>query len=109
MRFKKTLGLLAIGSAVYYAQKKRGADMSLNGIKNSVRGFLDNLRSGTSPSRADIGSRDTSNLASSPTVDEYGSGYSQGSYGTSGTMGTGSTPSSSSSGSFRDNTNTRKP
>jgi hypothetical protein len=52
MRFKNLLGLLAIGGAVAYAQKKRGGDLSLSGIKNSLRGMfdkakgqLDNMRS----------------------------------------------------------------
>lgn len=44
MRFKNLLGLLAIGGAVAYAQKKRGGDMSLAGIKNSLRGVFDNVK-----------------------------------------------------------------
>ena len=44
MRFKNLLGLLAIGGAVAYAQKKRGGDLSFNGIKNSLRGLVDNVK-----------------------------------------------------------------
>ena len=44
MRFKNLLGLLAIGGAVAYAQKKRGGDLSFNGIKNSLRGVVDNVK-----------------------------------------------------------------
>ena len=44
MRFRNLLGLLAIGGAVAYAQKKRGGDMSLSGIKNSLRGVFDNVK-----------------------------------------------------------------
>jgi hypothetical protein len=44
MRFKNLLGLLAIGGAVAYAQKKRGGDLSLAGIKNSLRGVVDNVK-----------------------------------------------------------------
>jgi len=43
MRFKTLLGLLAIGGAVAYAQKKRGADLSLHGIANTLRGVLDTM------------------------------------------------------------------
>jgi|PlaIllAssembly_1097288.scaffolds.fasta_scaffold198371_3 hypothetical protein len=41
MRFKTVLGLLAIGGAIAYAQKKRGGELSLRGIKNSLRDVLD--------------------------------------------------------------------
>ena len=44
MRFKNLLGLLAIGGAVAYAQKRRGGDMSLAGIKNSLRGVADKVK-----------------------------------------------------------------
>ncbi|MDQ3334264.1 MAG: hypothetical protein M4D80_03820 [Myxococcota bacterium] len=41
---KNLLGLLAIGGAVAYAQKRRGGDMSLAGIKNSLRGVFDSVK-----------------------------------------------------------------
>jgi hypothetical protein len=44
MRFRNLLGLLAIGGAVAYARKKRGADLSLDGIKRSVKNTIDNVR-----------------------------------------------------------------
>lgn len=44
MRFKNVLGLLAIGGAVAYAQKRRGGDMSLNGFKNTFRSVIDNVK-----------------------------------------------------------------
>lgn len=44
MRFRNLLGLLAIGGAVAYAQKKRGGDLSLAGIKNSLRGVFDSVK-----------------------------------------------------------------
>lgn len=44
MRFRNLLGLLAIGGAVAYAQKRRGGDLSLAGIKNSLRGVVDNVK-----------------------------------------------------------------
>jgi hypothetical protein len=45
MRFKTLLGLVAIGGAVAYAQKRRGGDLSFDGIKNSLRSTFDNVRS----------------------------------------------------------------
>ena len=44
MRFKNLLGLLAIGGAVAYAQKKRGGDLSLAGIKSSLRDAFNNVK-----------------------------------------------------------------
>ncbi|HLL23807.1 MAG TPA: hypothetical protein VK427_16830 [Kofleriaceae bacterium] len=100
MRFKNVLGLLAIGGAVVYAQKKRGGEMSLNGFKESfrgivdnVRGQIDNLRNAQGGQRQAVGSRSTSSavggdIASSDmgtqrsgVADDYSgtSGYSSGS------------------------------
>ena len=80
MRFKNLLGLVAIGGAVYYAQKKRGADMSLNGIKNSLRSTFDNVKQklsqATEPTVARAGDVGTSDFESSSR--DYGpSGYSR--------------------------------
>lgn len=44
MRMKNLLGLLAIGGAVVYAQKKRGGDLSIAGFKNSLRDIVGNMR-----------------------------------------------------------------
>lgn len=37
MRMKRLLGLLAIGGAVAYAQKRRGGELSVNGFKRSLQ------------------------------------------------------------------------
>lgn len=44
MRFKRVLGLLAIGGAVAYAQKRRGGELSISGFKNSLRSIIDNVK-----------------------------------------------------------------
>ena len=89
MRFKNLLGLLAIGGAVAYAQKKRGGDMSLAGIKNSLRGAFDNVKSqvnsalGNQAPQTSVGatSRATNDLGTSSGLgsDDYSTG-SSGSY-----------------------------
>ena len=75
MRFKSLLGLLAIGGAVAYAQKKRTGDLSLNGFKNSFRSIADSVRS----KLGDLGATTGTNATASPsTGDDYSSstGYS---------------------------------
>ena len=63
MRFKSLLGLLAIGGAVAYAQKKRGGDMSLAGIKNSLRSVADSVRSKLGGLSASTGTNATSSAS----------------------------------------------
>ena len=87
MRFKNLLGLLAIGGAVAYAQKKRGGDMSFAGIKNSLKGVVDNVKNqlgqvmGQQGAAANTARRDvgTSNLGSVGGQDDISgtTGYSQ--------------------------------
>ena len=92
MRFKNLLGLLAIGGAVAYAQKKRGGDLSFAGIKNSIKSITNNVKSkldsmrsqpaSTTAADTSIGSTPRSNY-----VDDYGtstSGYTSRSYSTNG-------------------------
>ena len=91
MRFKNLLGLLALGGAVAYAQKKRGGDLSFQGIKNSLKGALDNLRSkvedlkatsarsaNLTSSPSDVGTSDLGTSSRSGIADDYAStsGYS---------------------------------
>lgn len=45
MRLKTLLGLAAIGGGVMYMQKRRGGDMSLNGIKDSFRDLIGQAQS----------------------------------------------------------------
>lgn len=45
MRFKSLLGLLAIGGAVAYAQKKRGGELSINGLKQGFRDLATSVKS----------------------------------------------------------------
>lgn len=45
MRFKNILGLLAIGGAVAYAQKKRGRDLSVAGLKETFNEVAGGLKS----------------------------------------------------------------
>jgi hypothetical protein len=90
MRFRNLLGLLAIGGAVVYAQKKRGGDMSLAGIKNSLRGVFDNVKNqvsgalGNQSQQSSVGattSRATNDLGTSSGLgsEDYASGsYSRG-------------------------------
>ena len=89
MRFRNLLGLLAIGGAVAYAQKKRGGDMSLAGIKNSLRGVIDKAKNqvqgamGNSQSVPQAGatSRASNDLGSSGVDrDDFSTGSSGGSY-----------------------------
>jgi hypothetical protein len=96
MRFKNLLGLLAIGGAVAYAQKKRGGDLSLNGIKNSLRSLADNVKGkldsamGSQSAVSSGASNDidrSTRVGSSSVGSEYSSGYSSnnGSNGSNGT------------------------
>lgn len=88
MRFKNLLGLLAIGGAVAYAHKKRGGDLSLGSIKNSLRGLADSVKGkldstmGTSSGAANNLDR-SSSVGSSSVGSEYSSGYSS-NYGSNG-------------------------
>ena len=45
MRFKNMLGLLAIGGAIAYAQKKRGGDFSLGGLKEMFNEAVGSVKS----------------------------------------------------------------
>ena len=80
MRFKNLLGLLAIGGAVAYAQKKRGGDLSFAGIKNSLKSTFESVKgqlnqvmgqqganTASTTTRRDVG---TSNLGSVGTQDD---------------------------------------
>ena len=88
MRFKNLLGLLAIGGAVAYAQKKRGGDMSLAGIKNSLRGVFDNVKTqvqgalgNQSGAQQGVTSRPAADLGTSGVGnDDFASGSSGGAY-----------------------------
>lgn len=84
MRFRNLLGLLAIGGAVAYAQKKRGGDLSLAGIKNSLRGAFDNVKGklDTMGDKAGATTRASNDLGTSVGSSSVGSDYS-----TSGTSG----------------------
>jgi hypothetical protein len=86
MRFKNLLGLLAIGGAVAYAQKKRNGDLSLAGFKNTfkelsnkVKGKIDSARSTAS-----------SPIASTSRTDMADDSYSSSSSGFSRDIGDGS-------------------
>lgn len=104
MRFKNLLGLLAIGGAVAYAQKKRGGEMSLAGIKSSLLDAFNNVKGqlqgvmgqgqNQNQTRGVVGGNDvgTSDLGSVGGHDDIGSstGYSQSSsYGSDIGAGTG--------------------
>jgi hypothetical protein len=82
MRFKNLLGLLAIGGAVAYAQKKRGGELSLDGFKKSFRGLADSVKAkldGATGIGAAAGTREIDKSASAGSTSvgaEYASGYS---------------------------------
>jgi len=79
MRFKNLLGLLAIGGAVAYAQKKRGGDLSLAGIKNSLRGVVDNVKNQIN---SVVGENKTpvASTSSAADLDRTSSGFSSNDY-----------------------------
>ena len=95
MRFKNLLGLLAIGGAVAYAQKKRGGELSVDGFKKSLRSLVDNAKNKIGDVKSqvagdqqgdrdrDMGTVGTSNLGSVGGQDDIG-GYAQGTQGSSG-------------------------
>jgi hypothetical protein len=76
MRFKTLLGLAAIGGAVAYAQKKRGGEMTVAGIKNSLRDLVTNVK----------GKLDQTRQQAS-TMGERSSSYADESYGSGGGFG----------------------
>jgi hypothetical protein len=87
MRFKTLLGLVAIGGAVAYAQKRRGGDLSFEGIKNSLRSTFDNVR-GQIDKIANTGGNNASSSSSNEDTG-YGSrnassGYGSADYGSAG-------------------------
>jgi hypothetical protein len=43
MRMKSLIGLLAIGGAIAYAQKKRGGELSVAGFKKTLREIMNSL------------------------------------------------------------------
>ncbi len=96
MRMKNLLGLLAIGGAVAYAQKRRGGDMSLQGFKNSFSELVGNVKNQVSQLQNKVGggqgsvSRTQQDVGSSRGIgDAYSStsGYSSG-YSPSNPVGT---------------------
>lgn len=58
MRMKRLLGLLAIGGAVAYAQKRRGGELSVNGFKRSLQDLWKSL--GIEKHLGAFGSRESS-------------------------------------------------
>ncbi len=86
MRMKNLLGLLAIGGAVAYAQKRRGGEMSVQGFKNSFNELVGNVKNKVSQLQNKVGggqgsvSRTQQDVGSRGIGDEYSStsGYSSG-------------------------------
>lgn len=109
MKFKNLLGLVAIGGAVAYAQKRRGGEMSLAGFKNTFNEVLGNVKNqvsqlgnkqGLGGRSQGAGSQDVGASSRSGIADEYTSGgYAGGTSGTSGTSG-GYTGGSSGTGGY---------
>lgn len=74
MRFKNMLGLLAIGGAVAYAQKRRGRDLSLSSLKETFTEVTGGLKSKLSALRG--APADTASVASEGVDDAaYSSGF----------------------------------
>jgi hypothetical protein len=57
MRMKSLLGLLAIGGAVAYAQKKRGGELTVDGFKKTFREMFNNVNANKSAVKPSSGMR----------------------------------------------------
>ncbi len=94
MRIKNLLGLLAIGGAVAYAQKRRGGEMSLAGIKQSFNELVSNVKTKVGDLANQVGAMGNqqnrsidpvSSQAGSTGFDDYGSsGFTSGTVGSNG-------------------------
>ena len=97
MRFKNLLGLLAIGGAVAYAQKRRGGELTIDGFKNSFRSLIDNVKGKLEAVQSDQTGATTratndrgvgANIGASSVGSEYStsgtSGYTGSQYGSNG-------------------------
>ena len=80
MRFKSMLGLLAIGGAVAYAQKRRGRDLSLASLKETFTEVTGDLKSKLGGLRGNAVA-DSSELRSDGVDDNaYSSGFAGSDY-----------------------------
>ena len=91
MRIKNLLGLLAIGGAVAYAQKRRGGEMSLAGIKQSFNELVTSAKTKVSDLGNKVGAmgnqqnRTVDPVAQRAGFDDYrSSGFTSGTTGSNG-------------------------
>jgi hypothetical protein len=93
MRMKRLLGLVAIGGAIAYAQKKRGGELTIEGFKKTFRDLLGNAGAGKGPMKSGRRAPDEdvpgygSQGAGTTTRSTYGSDFSSGANGTGGSGG----------------------